>query len=79
MWNVTRRSVGVEIAKRVRQRIIMKRIHVRIEHVQKSRSREAFLKRVQENATRRAEAVAKGERVQCMSFGIVLILVLMWP
>merc|ERR1711879_219515 len=37
IWNVTPRAVGVEINKQVRNRIIKKRIHVRIEHIQPSR------------------------------------------
>merc|ERR1712063_143723 len=49
VWNVTPRAVGVEINKLVGNRIIKKRIHVRIEHVQKSKCREHFLKRVKEN------------------------------
>jgi large subunit ribosomal protein L21e len=49
VWNVTPRAVGVVVNKRVRGRILAKRIHVRIEHVQKSRCRENFVKRVKEN------------------------------
>ncbi|KAL6057018.1 60S ribosomal protein L21 [Balamuthia mandrillaris] len=49
VWNVTKRAIGVEINKQVRNRIIKKRIHVRVEHVQKSRCREDFLKRVKAN------------------------------
>ena len=49
VWNVTPRAVGVEINKQVGNRIIRKKIHVRIEHVQISKCREHFLKRVDEN------------------------------
>jgi len=59
VWNVTPRSVGVEIAKRVRQRIILKRIHVRIEHVKKSRCREAFLQRVKANQSRETGVIKR--------------------
>merc|ERR1712184_16144 len=49
VWSVTPRAVGVEINKQVGNRIMKKRIFVRIEHVQKSKCREHFLKRVKEN------------------------------
>ncbi len=60
IWNVTPRAVGVEINKQVRNRIIKKRIHVRIEHIQPSRCREDFLKRVKANDLAKKEAKAKG-------------------
>lgn len=50
IFNVTPHAVGVEVNKQVRNRIIKKRIHVRIEHVRASRCREDFLKRVKEYA-----------------------------
>lgn len=37
IWNITPRAVGVIINKQVRGRIIPKQIHVRVEHVKKSR------------------------------------------
>jgi len=49
VFDVNPRSVGVVINKQVRHRIIPKRIHVRVEHVKKSTSREDFLKRVRVN------------------------------
>merc|ERR1711939_233134 len=52
IWNVTPRAVGVEINKQVRNKIIKKRIHVRIEHIQPSRCREDFLKRVKAHLKR---------------------------
>lgn len=63
VFNVTPHAVGVIVNKRVRHRIIPKRIHVRIEHVSKSRCRDEFIKRVQENALKRKEAKAKGEKI----------------
>ena len=60
VWNVTPRAIGVEVNKQVRNRIIKKRIHVRVEHITKSKCREDFLNRVKENAVKRAEAKAKG-------------------
>merc|ERR1712124_208356 len=47
--NVTKTSVGVEVTKVVQSRQLRKRLHVRVEHVRKSRCNEQFLKRVREN------------------------------
>jgi len=58
VWNVTPRAVGVEIGKKVGNRIINKRIHVRVEHVQKSICRDSFLKRVSDNDKKKREAKA---------------------
>jgi large subunit ribosomal protein L21e len=56
VFNVNPRSLGVIINKQVRNRIIPKRIHVRIEHIKKSTSREDFLKRVRHNDKAKHEA-----------------------
>eukprot|EP01126_Amoeba_proteus_P044682 TRINITY_DN4976_c0_g1_i4.p1 TRINITY_DN4976_c0_g1~~TRINITY_DN4976_c0_g1_i4.p1 ORF type:complete len:177 (+),score=13.39 TRINITY_DN4976_c0_g1_i4:54-533(+) len=61
VWNITPRAIGVELDKRVRNRIFKKRIHVRIEHVRPSRCDEDFKKRVANN-----EAIRKanpGKRI----------------
>ena len=63
VFNVTQHAVGVIVNKQVREKIIPKRIHVRIEHVRQSQSREAFKKRVRENDKLKREAKAKGEKV----------------
>ena len=62
VWNITPRAVGVEVNKRVRNQIMRKKIHVRIEHVKKSKCREDFLRRAKENQVKLAEARAKGEK-----------------
>lgn len=64
VWNITPRAVGIEVNKRVGGRILGKRIHVRIEHVTQSKSRQDFLDRVKQNDKRRQEAKAKGERLE---------------
>jgi len=56
IWNITPRAVGVEINKRVGNRILKKRIHVRIEHVNKSRCQEEVKRRIIENRKIRKEA-----------------------
>jgi len=63
IYNVTKSAVGIIIYKKVKHRYIEKRINIRIEHIQPSRSREGFLRRVKENATLKKEAQAKGEAV----------------
>lgn len=64
IYNVTKSAVGVIIYKKVGNRYLEKRVNVRIEHINRSRSREEFLTRVKENARRKKEAKEKGETVQ---------------
>ncbi|KAJ5885042.1 60S ribosomal protein L21-A [Penicillium taxi] len=63
VYNVTKSSVGVLLYKKVNNRYLEKRISVRIEHVQHSRSREEFINRVKENALKKKEAKEKGIHV----------------
>eukprot|EP00919_Chromeraceae_sp_WS-2016_P035408 GHVR01083959.1.p1 GENE.GHVR01083959.1~~GHVR01083959.1.p1 ORF type:complete len:166 (+),score=14.34 GHVR01083959.1:22-498(+) len=65
VFNVTKSSLGVAVKKIVGNREILKRIHVRAEHVRKSRCNEDFLARIKENDMRRAEAKVKGEKIVC--------------
>ncbi|KAF5953330.1 hypothetical protein HYC85_006186, partial [Camellia sinensis] len=60
-WNVTKRAISVEMNKQVGNRIICKRIHVRIKHVQPSRCTEDFKLRKKKNDKLKAEAKARGE------------------
>mmetsp|Transcript_125932 Transcript_125932/g.188001 ORF Transcript_125932/g.188001 Transcript_125932/m.188001 type:complete len:159 (-) Transcript_125932:48-524(-) len=55
VWNVTPRAIGVEVRKKVGGRIINKRLHVRVEHIQKSKCREGHLARVKANEAAKAE------------------------
>ncbi|XP_025199857.1 60S ribosomal protein L21 [Melanaphis sacchari] len=63
VFNVSKHALGVIVNKRVRNRIIAKRINIRIEHVNPSKCRDDFLKRVKENENKVAEAKKKGIRV----------------
>jgi len=63
VWNVTKRAVGVEINKTVGNRIIRKRVHVRIEHLQHSKCRSDFLTRVKNNDKAKKEALAAKKKV----------------
>ncbi|KAL6531138.1 60S ribosomal protein L21A [Orobanche minor] len=60
VWNVTKRAIGVEVNKKVGNRVIRKRIHVRIEHVHPSRCHEEILERIKKNDKLKAEAKAQG-------------------
>lgn len=53
VYNVSKHALGVIVNKRVRGKILPKRINVRVEHVQPSRCREDFLRRVKENVEKR--------------------------
>ncbi|CEJ91391.1 Putative 60S ribosomal protein L21 [[Torrubiella] hemipterigena] len=64
VYNVTKSSVGVIIYKKVWHRYIEKRLNIRVEHIQPSRSREDFLKRVKANAEAKKQAAASGTTVQ---------------
>lgn len=63
VYNVTKTSVGVIIYKQVKHRYIEKRISVRVEHVQPSRSREDFLRRVKINHDLKQKAKAEGKPI----------------
>jgi len=55
VFNITRRGIGVEVNKVHRQRQLVKRIHVRVEHLRPSKSRLGHLDRVKANeATKKA-------------------------
>jgi len=60
VFDVTPRSLGVEIKKVVGNRQLVKRIHVRVEHVRKSRCQEEFLRRKEANNAARLEAKKSG-------------------
>ena len=64
VFNVTKHAIGVIVNKRVGNRIIPKRIHVRLEHLRMSNSREAFKERVRANDKAKREAKAANTRVE---------------
>merc|ERR1719261_1114612 len=65
VFNVTRNAVGVEVTKVIGNRQLRKRIHVRIEHVKKSRCNESFLQRVKENDQKKQDAKLQGKSIVC--------------
>jgi len=63
VFNVNPRSIGVVVTKQVRNRIIQKRIHVRVEHLRISTTRVDFLRRIKENDVKKAAANKAGKRI----------------
>uniref|UniRef100_A0A7S3FVZ4 60S ribosomal protein L21 n=1 Tax=Strombidium rassoulzadegani TaxID=1082188 RepID=A0A7S3FVZ4_9SPIT len=63
VFNVNAHAVGVIVNKLHNGRIIPKRIHVRIEHVRKSRSREAFVERIKKNDELKRQAKKDGKKI----------------
>lgn len=61
IWNITKRAVGIEVNKVHRQRQIVKRIHVRVEHVRPSRSQTGHLQRVKANEALKQAAKQSGK------------------
>ena len=57
VWNVNKRAVGVEINKVHREKQIVKRIHVRMEHLRPSKSAAGHLARIASN-----EAIKKAAK-----------------
>merc|ERR1739838_1016029 len=63
VFDVNKHAVGVVCNKRVGTRIIPKRLHIRVEHIRMSSSREAFRARVRANDAAKKEAKAAGKHV----------------
>jgi len=49
VFNVNPRALGVIVNKQVRNRIIEKRLHIRVEHLKLSTCRQEFLNRIKHN------------------------------
>merc|ERR1711872_1034623 len=65
VFNVTKHAVGVVVNKRVGNRIIPKKVNLRIEHVKHSNCRLDFLNRVKVNEEKKKQAKAAGQPVTC--------------
>merc|ERR1712006_65801 len=63
IFNLNKNSAGVVVNKRVRNRIIPKKMNIRIEHLRISRCRTAFNARIQENDKKKCEANKNGKRI----------------
>merc|ERR1719272_2013457 len=49
VWNVSKRAIGVEMFRKVGNRLNRKKIHIRIEHLRPSKCRDGHKQRVKEN------------------------------
>merc|ERR1719203_1296307 len=56
VWNVTKKSVGIELLKTVGNRKRTKKLHVRIEHVRHSKCRDGLKARIKANEAIKKEA-----------------------
>eukprot|EP00035_Acanthoeca_spectabilis_P019598 m.428936 g.428936 ORF g.428936 m.428936 type:complete len:163 (+) comp16914_c0_seq1:40-528(+) len=63
VFNVSRRAVGIVVNKRIKNRILAKRINVRIEHIKHSTSRAGHIARAKVNDELKAAASKEGKRV----------------
>jgi large subunit ribosomal protein L21e len=63
VFNVTQRAIGIRVNKEVNGRIIEKRIHVRVEHIRKSKCQAEILRRIKANEEAKAKARETGEKV----------------
>lgn len=63
VFNINRRAVGIKFFKKVNGRYQEKIVHARVEHVQHSDCRKAFVERITENDRLKHEANLRGERI----------------
>merc|ERR1711972_46072 len=61
IFNLNKTSAGVVVNKTVRNRVIPKKMNIRIEHLRVSRCRTAFNARIQENDKKKCEAKKNGQ------------------
>jgi large subunit ribosomal protein L21e len=71
VYNVTKSAVGIIIYKKVGNRYLEKRVNIRIEHINHSKCREEFLRRVKENAEKKRKAKAEGTTVHLKRQSVV--------
>jgi len=62
IFNVSRRAVGVMLNKRIKNRVLAKRVNIRVEHVKHSKSRLGHLARAAENEAIKAKATENKEK-----------------
>ncbi|XP_051052017.1 60S ribosomal protein L21-like [Phodopus roborovskii] len=64
VYSVTQHAEGIIANKQVKGMILAKRINVQIEHIEHSKSRDSFLKRLKENGQKKKKAKEKGTWAQ---------------
>ncbi|CAM9292363.1 unnamed protein product, partial [Choristocarpus tenellus] len=60
VFNVTKRSLGLRVNKQVNGRIIVKQIHVRVEHVSPSKCKDELKRRIKSNEAAKKAAKEGG-------------------
>merc|ERR1712029_828030 len=68
VFNVTKSAIGVRVNKFVNGRILEKRIHVRIEHIRKSKCQKEIIERVKSNEAAKKAAREGGEKLTLSAF-----------
>jgi len=63
VFNITKSAIGVRVNKQVNGRILEKRIHVRIEHIRKSKCQQEIIARKKANEELKAKAKETGEKI----------------
>lgn len=63
VFNITKRAIGVDVKKEVNGRVLNKRIHVAVPHVNHSKCRDEIIRRKRENEAAKDAARKGGERV----------------
>ena len=63
VFDIGKRGIGVILNKRVRNHVLPKRLHLRFEHLRKSRCHEEFLKRVKANDKAKTEAKKQNKKL----------------
>ncbi|CAE7681308.1 RPL21 [Symbiodinium microadriaticum] len=63
VFNITKRAIGVDVKKEVNGRILNKRIHVAVPHVNHSKCRDEIIRRKRENEAAKDAVRKGGERV----------------
>ena len=66
VFNINNRAIGVEINKRLNNRIVKKRINVRLEHVKPSNCRKDFFDRVHRNEEIKKNVRENGAEKVCL-------------
>ena len=67
VWNVSKRAIGVEINKIHREKQIVKRIHVRVEHLRPSKSQSGHLARIRSNEAIKVRWMTRGQPSPALS------------
>jgi large subunit ribosomal protein L21e len=74
VFNITKRAIGVDVKKEVNGRILNKRIHVAVPHVNHSKCRDEIIRRKRENEATKAAARKGGgnlliaDELKCVAY-----------